>query len=52
MRSICDNCDYNMCSECGIDFEIPELDEFDEIIIEFDEINFEIVEEDDDTPIL
>lgn len=34
-----------MCSECGIDFEIPELDGF-------DEINMEILEEDDDTPIL
>ena len=45
MRSICDNCDYNMCSECGIDFEIPELDGF-------DEINMVILEEDDDTPIL
>lgn len=45
MRSTCDNCEYNMCCECGIDFEIPELDGF-------DEINFEIVEEDDDTSIL
>ena len=45
MRSVCDNCDYNMCSECGIEFEIPEPDGF-------AEINFEIVEEDDDTSIL
>ena len=45
MRSVCDNCEYNMCSECGIEFEIPELDGF-------DEINCEIVEENDDTSIL
>lgn len=45
MKSICDNCEYNMCCECGIEFEIPELDGF-------DEINMEILEEDDDISIL